>query len=92
MCAGKMSEKRALRQADMLKIYLAPWLAPEVARYTASIPDMPELQQQLLSSLGWHRLGYRHQEVIDIIEQMTRDPRLTEAVHHEAVKTVKRLK
>lgn len=92
MCAGKMSEKRALRQADMLKIYLAPWLAPDVARYTASIPDMPELQQQLLSSLGWHRLGYRHQEVIDIIEQMSRDPRLTEAVHHEAVKTVKRLK
>lgn len=92
MCAGKMTERRALRQADMLKIYLAPWLAPDVARYTASIADMPELQVQLLSSLGWHRLGYRHQEVIGLLEPMTRDPRLPEAVRNEAVKTVKRLK
>ena len=92
MCAGKMTEKRALRQADMLKIYLAPWLAPDVARYTASIPDKPQLQLQLLSSLGWHRLGYRHREVISIIEPMARDQRLTEAVRHEAIKTLKRLK
>ena len=92
LCAGQMTDRQALRQADMMKIYLAPWLAADVARYTASIADKPELQQQLLSSLGWHRLGFDHQAVIAIVESMTRDSRLTEAVRHEAVKTLKRLK
>ncbi len=92
LCAGKMSDRRALRQADMMKIYLAPWLAEDVARYTAAIADKPELQLQLLSSLGWHRLGYNHEAVIAIIDAMTRDERLTDAVRREAVKTIKRLK
>lgn len=92
LCAGKMPEKRALLQADMMKIYLAPWLAPDVARYTATLAGQPILQQQLLSSLGWHRLGYRHQEVIDILEPLCRDARLSDAVRHEAIKTLKRLK
>ena len=92
MCSGKMTEKRALLQADMMKIYLAPWQAVDVARYTASIAGQPELQLRLLSSLGWHRLGYRHREVIDIIEGMTGDRGLSEVVRSEAVKTLKRLK
>ncbi len=92
LTSGKMTEKRALRQADMLKIYLAPWLAEDVARYTAAISDKPELQKQLLSSLGWHRLGYKHKAVSTIIEQMTRDSKLMPDVRNEAVKTLKRLK
>ena len=89
---GKMPEKRALRQADMMKIYLAPWQAVDVARYTATINDQPALQLQLLSSLGWHRLGYTHQAVSAVIEQMTHDPQVTPEVRHEAIKTLKRLK
>ena len=91
LCAGKMTAKRALRQADFMKIYLAPWLAEDVARYTASLTGNDELQIALLWALGWHRLGYKHKAVSDIIEQMTTDARLTEAVRHEAVRTLKRL-
>ena len=92
LAAGKMPEKRAMRQADMMKIYLAPWQAEDVARYTATIGHLPDLQLMLLSSLGWHRLGYTHKAVSAVIEQMTRDPKLTPEVRHEAIKTLKRLK
>lgn len=89
---GKMPEKRALRQADMMKIYLAPWQAEDVARYTATISDQPDLQIQLLSSLGWHRLGYKHLAVSAVIEQMIHNPLLNPEVRNEAIKTLKRLK
>ncbi|MBQ8711644.1 MAG: HEAT repeat domain-containing protein [Prevotella sp.] len=92
LCEGKANDRQARRLADMMKIYLAPYLAEDVARYTAGIGDQPELQCLLLSSLGWHRLGYRHKAVCDIVEQMTRDKRLTDEVKHEAIKTLKRLK
>lgn len=91
LCAGKMTLRRALRQADFMKIYLAPWLAEDVARFAASQAEQPELQLALLGALGWHRLGYKHKAVSEIVRQMTTDNRLTEEVRHEAIRTLKRL-
>ena len=88
---GKMSERRRLVQADRMKIYLPAYLAPEVAAYAERCGD-PQLQVELLSTLGWHRLAYTHREVEAVVERMSLNAALPEAVRHEAEKTLKRLR
>ena len=90
LCDGKMSERRALLQADRMKIYLPAYLVPDVAAYTERC-DNAELQVQLLSSLGWHRLAYTNAAIRETARRMSQNAALPAEVRAEALKTLKRV-
>ena len=87
---GRMAENRLHRQADFMRIYLPAYLAPDVARFTANCTDST-LQIALLEALGWHRLAYTHQEVLEIVRRMSADTSLPLSVRNEARRTEKRI-
>ncbi|MBQ9284849.1 MAG: hypothetical protein IJ209_00985 [Bacteroidaceae bacterium] len=90
LCEGRMSERRALVQADRMKIYLPPYLIPDVAAYTERCGN-PTLQQQLLSTLGWHRLAFTSASIAEVARRMSQDQNLPAEVRDEALKTLKRV-
>mgnify|MGYP002853546786 CR=1 FL=1 len=90
LCEGKMSERRALVQADRMKIYLPAYLVPDVATYTERC-DNAEVQRQLLSSLGWHRLAYTSAAIRDAARRISQNNNLPAEVRAEALKTLKRV-
>ncbi|MBQ7443892.1 MAG: HEAT repeat domain-containing protein [Bacteroidaceae bacterium] len=90
LCDGKMSPRRARVQADRMKIYLPPYLIPDVAAYTERCDDA-ELQVLLLATLGWHRLAYTAKAIGDVAQRMSQNQALPEQVRAEALKTLKRI-
>lgn len=90
LCADSMSQRRALLQADFMRIYLPPHLAARVAAYTENANNA-ELQVALLGALGWHRLGYQVNAVRTIVQRMADNPALSASVRAEAKRTLRRL-
>lgn len=90
LCMDSLSHRRAMLQADFMRIYLPPYQAARVAAYTEKV-DNEELQTALLGALGWHRLGFQVEEVRASVRRMAANRRLPQAVRSEAVRTLKRL-
>ncbi len=91
LCNGQLSEKRALLQANFMRIYLPSYLLEDVVRYTETCQDMT-LRKDLLEALGWHRLAYNSGVARESALRQSTDMSLPEEVRHEALKTYKRLK
>lgn len=90
LCADSLSEKRAMMQADFMRIYLPPHKAAQVAAYTEHVKDA-NLQIALLDALGWHRLCYQVGEVRQSVERIKGNKRLPDRVRAQAMRTLKRL-
>ena len=91
LCEGKLTLQRQRMMADRMKIYLPPYLVQRVAAYTEQCTD-PEVQQLLLSSLGWHRLAYTSNAIAETAQRMSQNAALPQEVRDEALKTYKRVK
>lgn len=90
LCMDSLSHRRAMLQADFMRIYLPPYQAAKVAAYAEKVEN-EELQTALLGALGWHRLGFQAEDVRACVRRMAANRRLPKAVRSEAVRTLKRL-
>ncbi|MBQ7570845.1 MAG: HEAT repeat domain-containing protein [Bacteroidaceae bacterium] len=88
---GKLDEKKALRQANYMRIYLPPYKIPAVCDFVRTCGNAP-LQRDLLEALGWHGTAYTAPSIRQLCEQLTADETLDPEVRAEALKTLKRIK
>lgn len=90
LCQNGYDTKHALRQVNYMRIYLPPYLIPQVVDYTAICKD-PQLQRDLLEALGWHRSAYTADKIRELAKKLSEDARRPEEVRQEALKTLKRV-
>lgn len=90
LCADSLSPRRALLQANFMRIYLPAYLVEPVARFAERTAN-ERLQRDLLEALGWHRLAYSHEAIAAAARRMQADSSRPTAVRDEALRTLKRI-
>lgn len=90
LCRGEMKPRKALQQADFMRLYLPAEQADKVARYTEQCADST-LQLRLLEAMGWHATSYKSSAMREAARRMSLDASLPAGVRAEAKKTFKRL-
>lgn len=73
-----------------MRNYLPHHRVPEMLNYLQR-STQPEMQVMLLEALGWHRYSYKAAEIAAVAKAMSEDPKYSEEVRNEALKTYNRL-
>lgn len=89
--SGEASAGMRRSRLGFMKIYLPPYLVPDMVGFAESLTDEDELLK-VLDAFGWHGAGYRSDEIRALCSRLMADPARSEAVRREALKTAKRLK
>ncbi len=89
---GTASERFRRSRLGFMKIYLPPYIAPKMAKYALSSYWSDSEMLLLLSSFGWHGMGYQSDSLREMAISVMDDPTRSAEVKREALKTLKRLK
>jgi hypothetical protein len=83
--------KKALRQANFMRIYTPAYKIPAVCQYVSTCQN-DTLQHDLLEALGWHGTAYTSEDIASLCHALMADEAETPAVRAEAQKTLKRIR
>ena len=91
LLCDSLQGKKALRQANFMRIYTPAYKIPAVCQYVAACQN-DTLQHDLLEALGWHGTAYTSQDIASLCHALMADEAETPAVRAEAQKTLKRIR
>ncbi|MCR4921516.1 MAG: hypothetical protein K5945_07425 [Bacteroidaceae bacterium] len=83
--------KKALRQANYMRIYTPAYKIPAVCDYVTSCTN-DTLRHDLLESLGWHGTAFTSESIVQLCHSLMDSETTAPAVRNEAQKTLKRIR
>lgn len=89
--SGEASAGMRRSRLGFMKIYLPPYLVPDMVGFAESLTNEDELLK-VLDAFGWHGAGYKSDEIRALCGRIIADGSRSEKVRREALKTAKRLK
>ncbi len=88
---GKLEGRKALRQANFMRIYTPAYKVPSVCEF-ANTCSNDTLVHDLLEALGWHGTAYTSESIVQLCQSLMDNEAKATAVRNEAQKTLKRVR